>query len=147
MKLVVQRVKNAKVEVENKVVGKIGTGYMVLIGIGPEDSEKEADYLAKKLINLRVFEDEKGKMNLNIKQVGGELLIISQFTLYADCSHGNRPSFIGAAKPEKANELYEYFCKKCSEEVHVEKGIFGAHMEVSLQNSGPVTIELKNYNL
>ena len=147
MKLVVQRVKNAKVEVENKVVGKIGTGYMVLIGIGPEDSEKEADYLAKKLINLRVFEDEKGKMNLNIKQVGGELLIISQFTLYADCSHGNRPSFIGAAKPEKANELYEYFCKKCSEEVHVEKGIFGAHMEVSLQNSGPVTIELENYNL
>ncbi len=142
MKLVVQRVKNAKVEVENKVVGKIGTGYMVLIGIGPEDTEKEADYLAKKLINLRVFEDEKGKMNLNIKQVGGELLIISQFTLYADCSHGNRPSFIGAAKPEKANELYEYFCKKCSEEVHVEKGIFGAHMEVSLQNSGPVTIEL-----
>lgn len=142
MKLVVQRVKNAKVEVENKVVGKIGTGYMVLIGIGPEDTEKEADYLAKKLINLRVFEDENGKMNLNIKQVGGELLIISQFTLYADCSHGNRPSFIGAAKPEKANELYEYFCKKCSEEVHVEKGIFGAHMEVSLQNSGPVTIEL-----
>ena len=142
MKLVVQRVKNAKVEVENKVVGKIGTGYMVLIGIGPEDTEKEADYLAKKLINLRVFEDEKGKMNLNIKQVGGELLIISQFTLYADCSHGNRPSFIGAAKPEKANELYEYFCKKCSEEVHVEKGIFGAHMEVRLQNSGPVTIEL-----
>ena len=142
MKLVVQRVKNAKVEVENKVVGKIGTGYMVLIGIGPEDTEKEADYLAKKIINLRVFEDEKGKMNLNIKQVGGELLIISQFTLYADCSHGNRPSFIGAAKPEKANELYEYFCKKCSEEVHVEKGIFGAHMEVSLQNSGPVTIEL-----
>ena len=142
MKLVVQRVKNAKVEVENKVVGKIGTGYMVLIGIGPEDTEKEADYLAKKLINLRVFEDEKGKMNLNIKQVGGELLIISQFTLYADCSHGNRPSFIGAAKPEKANELYEYFCKKCSEEVHVEKGIFGAHMEVSLQKSGPVTIEL-----
>ena len=142
MKLVVQRVKNAKVEVENKVVGKIGTGYMVLIGIGPEDTEKEADYLAKKLINLRVFEDEEGKMNLNIKQVGGELLIISQFTLYADCSHGNRPSFIGAAKPEKANELYEYFCKKCSEEVHVEKGVFGAHMEVSLQNSGPVTIEL-----
>ena len=147
MRLVVQRVKNAKVEVENKVVGKIGTGYMVLIGIGPEDTEKEADYLAKKLINLRVFEDEKGKMNLNIKQVGGELLIISQFTLYADCSHGNRPSFIGAAKPEKANELYEYFCKKCSEEVHVEKGVFGAHMEVSLQNSGPVTIELENYNL
>lgn len=142
MKLVVQRVKNAKVEVENKVVGKINKGYMVLIGIGPEDTEKEADYLAKKLINLRVFEDEFGKMNLNIKQVGGELLIISQFTLYADCSHGNRPSFVNAAKPEKANELYEYFCKKCSEEVHVEKGIFGAHMEVSLQNSGPVTIIL-----
>ncbi len=143
MRLVVQRVKNAKVEVENKIVGKIDKGYMVLVGVGPNDTEKEADYLVKKLINLRVFEDENGKMNLSIKDVNGALLLISQFTLYADCSGGNRPSFINAAKPEKANELYEYFCKKCSENVPVEKGIFGAKMEVTLQNSGPVTILLE----
>ena len=143
MRLVVQRVKNAKVEVENKIVGKIDKGYMVLVGVGPNDTEKEADYLVKKLINLRVFEDENGKMNLSIKDVNGALLLISQFTLYADCSGGNRPLFINAAKPEKANELYEYFCKKCSENVPVEKGIFGAKMEVTLQNSGPVTILLE----
>ena len=112
MRLVVQRVKNAKVEVDNKIVGQINQGYMVLVGVGPNDTEKEADYLAKKLINLRIFEDENGKMNLSIKDVNGELLLISQFTLYADCSGGNRPSFINAAKPEKANEIYEYFCKK-----------------------------------
>ena len=143
MRLVVQRVKNAKVEVENKVVGKINNGFMVLVGIGLNDTEKEADYLAKKLINLRIFEDEAGKMNLNIKDVKGELLLISQFTLYADCTGGNRPSFINAAKPDKANKLYEYFCKKCSETVPVQKGIFRTHMEVTLQNSGPVTILLE----
>ena len=143
MRLVVQRVKNAKVEVDNKIVGQINQGYMVLVGVGPNDTEKEADYLAKKLINLRVFEDENGKMNLGLKDVNGELLLISQFTLYADCSGGNRPSFINAAKPDKANELYEYFCKKCAESVHVQKGVFGAHMEVTLQNSGPVTILLE----
>ena len=143
MRLVVQRVKNAKVEVDNKIVGQINGGYMVLVGVGPNDTEKEADYLAKKLINLRVFEDENGKMNLGLKDVNGELLLISQFTLYADCSGGNRPSFINAAKPDKANELYEYFCKKCTESVPVQKGVFGAHMEVTLQNSGPVTILLE----
>ena len=143
MRLIVQRVKNAKVEVDNKIVGQINQGYMVLVGVGPNDTEKEADYLAKKLINLRVFEDENGKMNLGLKDVNGELLLISQFTLYADCSGGNRPSFINAAKPDKANELYEYFCKKCAESVHVQKGVFGAHMEVTLQNSGPVTILLE----
>ena len=143
MRLVVQRVKNAKVEVDNKIVGQINQGYMVLVGVGPNDTEKEADYLAKKLINLRIFEDENGKMNLSIKDVNGELLLISQFTLYADCSGGNRPSFINAAKPDKANELYEYFCKKCTESVPVQKGVFGAHMEVTLQNSGPVTILLE----
>lgn len=143
MRLVVQRVKNAKVEVDNKIVGQINQGYMVLVGVGPNDTEKEADYLAKKLINLRVFEDENGKMNLGLKDVNGELLLISQFTLYADCSGGNRPSFINAAKPDKANELYEYFCKKCTESVPVQKGVFGAHMEVTLQNSGPVTILLE----
>ena len=143
MRLVVQRVNNSKVEVDNKVVGKIDKGFMVLVGIGPNDTEKEAEYLAKKLLNLRIFEDENGKMNLNIKDVKGELLLISQFTLYADCSSGNRPSFINAAKPDKANELYEYFCKKCEKEIHVEKGVFAAHMEVTLQNSGPVTILLE----
>ena len=143
MRLVVQRVKNAKVEVDNKIVGQINQGYMVLVGVGPNDTEKEADYLAKKLINLRVFEDENGKMNLGLKDVKGELLLISQFTLYADCSGGNRPSFINAAKPDKANEIYEYFCKKCTESVPVQKGVFGAHMEVTLQNSGPVTILLE----
>lgn len=143
MKLVVQRVDNAKVEVDGRVVGNIGKGYMVLVGIGENDTEKEADYLSRKLINLRVFEDENGKMNLNIKDVSGELLLISQFTLYADCSEGNRPSFTNAAKPEKANELYEYFCNKCSQEVHVEKGVFGAHMMVSIKNNGPVTIVLE----
>lgn len=143
MRLVVQRVKNAKVEVDNKIVGQINGGYMVLVGVGPNDTEKEADYLTKKLINLRVFEDENGKMNLGLKDVNGELLLISQFTLYADCSGGNRPSFINAAKPDKANEIYEYFCKKCSESVPVQKGVFGAHMEVTLQNSGPVTILLE----
>ena len=144
MKLVIQRVKNAKVEVDEKVVGKIENGFMVLIGIRKGDTKKEADYLVKKLINLRVFEDENGKMNLNIKSVGGSLLLVSQFTLYADTSSGNRPSFINAAKPDMANELYEYFCSQCAKEgIHVEKGVFGAHMEVSLLNDGPVTIMLE----
>lgn len=146
MKLVVQRVTQAQVEVEGKIVGKIDKGFMVLCGITHEDTEKEADILARKLCNLRVFEDENEKMNLSIKDVGGELLIISQFTLYADSmSSGNRPSFIAAARPEKAEPLYEYFIKKCSEEygIHVEKGIFGANMQVSLVNDGPVTIILE----
>lgn len=145
MKLVVQRVSKAQVEVEEKIVGKINKGFMVLCGITHEDTEKEADILARKLCNLRVFEDENGKMNLSIKDIGGELLIISQFTLYADSmSSGNRPSFISAARPEKAEPLYEYFLKKCEEhEVHVEKGIFGADMQVSLVNDGPVTIILE----
>lgn len=145
MKLVVQRVSSAKVEVENKVVGKINKGFMVLCGITHEDTEKDVDILARKLCNLRVFEDENEKMNLSIKDVGGELLIISQFTLYADAmSSGNRPSFIAAARPEKAEPLYNYFLKKCEEYgVHVEKGIFGADMQVSLVNDGPVTIILE----
>ena len=141
MKIVVQRVKHAQVEVEGKVVGKIGNGFMVLLGVTHNDTEKEADYLVKKLCKLRVFSDENDKMNLSIKDVGGELLIISQFTLYANCKDGNRPSFIEAAKPDKANELYEYFCKECEKnEIKVEKGIFGADMKVSLLNDGPVTI-------
>lgn len=142
MKLVIQRVLNSQVDVDGKTVGKINKGFMVLCGITHDDTEKEADVLARKLCNLRVFEDENEKMNLSLKDVGGELLIISQFTLYADSmSSGNRPSFIAAARPEKAEPLYEYFIKKCEEQgIHVEKGIFGADMKVSLVNDGPVTI-------
>lgn len=144
MRLVVQRVANAKVEVDGEIVGKIGKGFMVLCGITHTDTETEADYLAKKLCNLRVFEDENEKMNLSLKDVDGELLIISQFTLYANTKEGNRPSFIEAAKPDLANPLYEYFTKKCAEYgIKVEKGVFGAHMDVSLLNDGPVTIILE----
>lgn len=144
MKLVIQRVNNAKVEVENKVIGQIEKGFLVLIGVGPEDTKEIADFLVEKLCNLRVFEDENCKMNLSIKDIDGELLIVSQFTLYADCKKGNRPSFSNAAEPKKANELYEYFMEKCKEKVRkVEHGKFGADMKVSLLNDGPVTIILE----
>lgn len=144
MRLVVQRVKKAKVEVNKKVVGKIDEGLLVLCGINHLDTEEDADYLAKKLCNLRIFSDENDKMNLSVKDVNGELLIISQFTLYADCTHGNRPSFTDSAKPEKAEPLYEYFLQKCQEyDINVERGIFGADMKVSLLNDGPVTIILE----
>ena len=144
MKLLVQRVKNAEVKVEGKTVGKIDKGFLVLCGVTHTDTKEIADYLVKKLCNLRVFEDENEKMNLSIKQIQGELLIVSQFTLYADTTGGNRPSFIEAAKPDMAKELYEYFCDKCSKEnINVQKGVFGAHMEVSLINDGPVTIMLE----
>ena len=139
-----QRVKNAKVDVKGKTVGKIEKGFLVLLGVTHTDTKEIADYLVKKLCNLRVFEDENGKMNLSLKDVGGKLLIVSQFTLYADCSAGNRPSFINAAKPDFANELYEYFCERCKENgIEVEKGIFGPDMRVSLLNDGPVTILLE----
>lgn len=144
MKLLIQRVKKAEVSVDEKVVGKIEKGFLVLCGITHSDTKKEVEYLAKKLCNLRVFEDENNKMNLSIKDIGGELLIISQFTLYADCTSGNRPSFINSAKPDFANDLYEYFIQQCKNyDVNVETGIFGAHMEVSLVNDGPVTIMLE----
>ena len=144
MKLVVQRVKHAQVDVDGKTVGKIEKGFMVLLGVTHTDTKKEADYLVKKLCNLRVFEDKNEKMNLGLKDVNGELLIISQFTLYADCTGGNRPAFINAAKPEIAEPLYEYFCEECTKNnIHVEKGIFGADMKVSLLNDGPVTIILE----
>lgn len=145
MRLVIQRVKNAKVEVENKTAGSINNGFLILLGVGPEDTEENADYLLKKLINLRVFTDENDKMNLSVQDINGELLIVSQFTLYADCKKGNRPSFVNAASPDKANALYEYFVKKARETgINVQTGKFGAHMEVSLLNDGPVTIILEN---
>ena len=144
MKLVVQRVKNAKVEVDEKIVGSIDKGFLVLLGVTHTDNEQIADYLVKKLCNLRVFKDDNDKMNLSIKDINGKLLIVSQFTLYADCSKGNRPAFVNAANPEIANKLYEYFCNKCKEnEIEVQKGIFGANMQVSLLNDGPVTIILE----
>ncbi len=144
MKLVIQRVKHAKVEVENEIVGKIGQGFLVLLGVGPEDTKETANYLVQKLIKLRIFEDENGKMNLALKDINGELLIVSQFTLYADCTSENRPSFTNAAKPDKANELYEYFIEQCKKEnVKVECGVFGADMKVELLNDGPVTIILE----
>ena len=141
MRLVVQRVKKAEVKVDGNIVGKIDKGFLVLIGIKVGDTKEQADYLVKKLCNLRVFSDENDKMNLSIKDVKGKLLIVSQFTLYGDCSQGNRPSFIEAARPEEANPLYEYFCNQCElNNIEVQKGIFGADMKVELINDGPVTI-------
>ena len=143
MKFVIQRVKHASVTVEGKVLGKIEQGFMVLIGVCESDDEAIADKMVKKLIGLRIFEDENGKTNLDLHSVGGELLLISQFTLYANCKKGNRPSFVEAAKPEKANALYEYIISECKKQVEVvEKGEFGADMKVELLNDGPFTIVL-----
>ena len=144
MKFVIQRVKNAQVDVNNKTIGKIDNGFLVLIGITHTDTKEIADFLVKKLVNLRIFEDENGKMNLSLNDVNGSLLLVSQFTLYANCSGGNRPSFIEAAKPEFANRLYEYIIDECKKKIDkVETGIFGADMKVSLVNDGPVTIILE----
>lgn len=145
MKAVVQRVLDANVKVDGEVVGQINKGFVVLLGVGHDDTKEKADYLIKKITNLRVFKDENDKMNLALKDVGGELLIISQFTLYADCSKGNRPSFVNSGNPELANKLYEYFIDECSRlGFKVEHGIFGADMKVNLTNDGPVTILLEN---
>ena len=147
MKAIIQRVKYAEVEVDGKCVGKIDKGFLVLLGVKKGDTKKEVEYLVKKICNMRIFEDENGKMNINIKDVNGKILVISQFTLLADCSQGNRPSFINAEKPEIANELYEYFKKLIKDELgEVESGIFGADMKVSLLNDGPVTIDLDSEN-
>lgn len=143
MKFVIQRVTDAKVSVDGKVVGKIGKGFMVLIGIAGTDTVEIADKMIKKLIGMRIFEDENGKTNLALKDVGGELLLISQFTLYSDCKKGNRPSFVNAGAPDMADEIYQYIISQCKKEIDVvEKGIFGADMKVSLVNDGPFTIVL-----
>lgn len=144
MKFVIQRVTQASVTVDKNTVGKINKGFLVLIGVGQEDTKEEADKLIKKMIQLRIFEDENGKTNLSLKDVNGELLLVSQFTLYADCKKGNRPSFTNAAKPELAEELYEYIIKECKKQIPVvEKGIFGANMNVELSNDGPFTVILE----
>lgn len=144
MKLVVQRVLNASVTIDGVVHGAIDKGYLVLLGVGHEDDQATANRLVNKLIKLRIFEDANGKTNLSIKDVDGSLLVVSQFTLYADASKGNRPSFVNAAKPDHANALYEYFVAKCREQIaHVETGSFGADMKVALVNDGPFTIILE----
>lgn len=149
MKAILQRVSFAEVKVDNNTVGKIGNGFLVLLGIAEGDTEKEADALSAKIATLRVFTDENDKMNLSLADIDGEVLVISNFTLYADCSHGRRPNFMKAAKPNIAEPLYEYFCKKMSENGvrKVEKGVFGADMKVSLLNDGPVTIDIDTCDL
>lgn len=145
MKFVIQRVTEASVSVDEAVIGKIGQGYIVLIGVGKEDTAADADKLVKKMIGLRIFADENGKTNLSLKDVNGQLLLISQFTLYADCRKGNRPSFTEAGDPQKAEELYEYIIRECQKQVPVvERGSFGADMKVSLCNDGPFTIILES---
>ncbi|MBE6856909.1 MAG: D-tyrosyl-tRNA(Tyr) deacylase [Ruminococcus sp.] len=144
MRVVLQRVTSASVTVDGNVCGKIGKGYLVLLGVGEGDTEADCRRLADKIINLRIFADENDKINLSLEQVGGELLVVSQFTLYADCRKGNRPNFIQAGKPDIAEKLYEYFAEYCrSKGKHVETGIFGADMKVELVNDGPFTVVLE----
>lgn len=148
MRFVIQRVKHASVEVEGEIIGKIGQGFLVLIGVSEEDTEAVADKMIKKLIGMRIFEDAEGKTNLSLESVAGELLLVSQFTLYADCKKGNRPSFIKAGKPDLANSLYEYIIAECKKQVPVvETGNFGADMKVELLNDGPFTILLDSAEL
>lgn len=148
MRFLVQRVTQASVAVEDKGIGSIGKGFLVFVGISDDDNEEVADKMVKKLIGLRIFEDENGKTNLDIKAVGGQLLIISQFTLYADCKKGNRPSFIHAGSPEMANKLYQYIIRQCRHEIEiVEEGSFGAEMKVSLLNDGPFTVFLDSEDI
>lgn len=148
MKFVIQRVQYASVSVDDVVIGKINQGFMVLIGINDQDTSQVADKMIKKMIGLRIFEDENGKTNLDLTSMGGSLLLISQFTLYADCKKGNRPSFIKAGNPVMAKELYTYIINKCKNEVPVvEQGEFGADMKVELLNDGPFTIILNSDDL
>jgi len=148
MRFVIQVVKHASVEVDQEIIGKIGTGFLVLIGISETDTTEIADKMLKKLLGMRIFQDENGKTNLDLKTVNGELLLVSQFTLYADCKHGNRPGFTRAAKPDIAIPLYEYIISECKKTVEsVETGKFGADMKVSLLNDGPFTIILDSEEL
>ncbi len=144
MKTVIQRVTEASVTIDGKVNGKIGKGLMILIGVSSDDTKEQADWIAHKIANMRIFEDERQHMNRSILDVGGEILAVSQFTLYADCRKGNRPNFMAAGRPEMSEPLYEYLCDALrGHGIHVETGIFGADMQVSLVNDGPVTIVLE----
>lgn len=148
MKFAIQRVSESTVKVHGEIIGQIGKGFMVLIGVGQDDTQEIADKMVKKMVGLRIFEDENGKTNLSLADVNGSLLLISQFTLYANCKKGNRPSFIESGSPDKAEALYEYIIAKCKESVPiVEKGSFGADMKVSLVNDGPFTIVLDSEKL
>ena len=148
MRTVVQRVTHASVKVDGQTIGEIGKGFLILLGVAEEDDEAIADKMADKICRLRIFEDENGKTNLSLAAVSGEILVVSQFTLYADCKKGNRPSFVKAGNPEKANRLYEYFMKRCQTHVQtVEHGQFGADMKVELLNDGPFTLMLDSKEL
>lgn len=148
MKAVLQRVLEAELKVDGKLISKINKGLVIFLGVGIEDDEQELEKLGKKIPKLRIFEDENEKMNLSIKDVGGEILLVSQFTLYADCSHGNRPSFINAQRPERANELYLKMKEMLlAENIPVQTGVFGADMKIDVLNDGPVTILLDSKDL
>lgn len=148
MRTVVQRVTHASVKVDGQMIGEIGKGFLILLGVAEEDDEAIADKMADKICRLRIFEDENGKTNLSLADVGGEILVVSQFTLYADCKKGNRPSFVKAGNPEKANRLYEYFMQRCETHVQtVQHGQFGADMKVELLNDGPFTLMLDSREL
>lgn len=148
MRFVIQRVSESEVKAEGRTLGKIGKGLMVLIGVSDTDTKEVADRMVRKMLGLRIFEDEQGKTNLSLHNVGGELLLISQFTLYSNCKKGNRPSFIEAGAPDMASDMYEYIISRCKEQVPVVKrGQFGADMKVSLVNDGPFTILLDSDNL
>lgn len=143
MRLVIQRVNKAKCEIDGKITGEIGQGYMILVGFGQDDNREIVDKMVKKVLNLRIFEDENEKMNYNIGKIGGSILSISQFTLYADCTEGNRPSFANALNPVEATKLYDYFNESLRRNgVNTQTGVFGADMQISLVNDGPVTIVL-----
>lgn len=144
MRVVLQRVAHASVKVDGAVIGEIGNGFLILLGVAESDDEAAADKMADKICKLRIFQDENGKTNLSLADVGGELLVVSQFTLYADCHKGNRPSFIKAGAPDKADRLYQYFMERCRQYVpKVEHGSFGADMKVELMNDGPFTLVLE----
>ena len=146
MKIIVQRVKQAQVSIEGHVYSQIKQGLLLLVGVGPEDQAEDLDYAVRKLVNMRIFSDAEGKMNLSVKDIKGEILSISQFTLFADTKKGNRPAFTGAAKPEMAEAFYQDLNRELAKEIPVETGVFGADMQVELINDGPVTIILDTKN-
>ena len=146
MKIIVQRVKQAQVSIEGQVYSQIKQGLLLLVGVGPEDQAEDLDYAVRKLVNMRIFSDAEGKMNLSVKDIEGEILSISQFTLFADTKKGNRPAFTGAAKPDMAEAFYQDLKRELAKEIPVETGVFGADMQVELINDGPVTIILDTKN-